>query len=229
MVGMLVLDCSPFKIPGCGESDDTYPFVVKRRVIKGATVGSMTSGAEDLLEPVLAAARELEEDGVEAIIGDCGFMALFQETLQKTVNVPVVSSSLLLVPIVSRMIPHGKRIGILTYRADTLRESLFQGAGWSSGEIPIAVAGVEDQAAWQLFKTPERPFRTQDLERELLEISRTLIRNNPDIGAFILECAVMPVFAHRIQEETGLPVFDITSLANMVVQSLWRKPFEKKL
>jgi Asp/Glu/hydantoin racemase len=52
------------------------------------------------------------------------------------------------------------------------------------------------------------------------------MRNNPDIGAFVLECAVMPVFADRIQEETGLPVFDITSLANMMVESLRRKPFQ---
>jgi len=222
---MLVLDCSPFKIPGCGESDATYPFVVKRRVIKGATVGRMTSGTEDFLEPALDAARELERDGVAAIIGDCGFLALYQEALQRVVKIPVITSSLLLVPIVSKVIPYGKRIGILTYRADTLKEDHFRGAGWSSSEIPVAVAGVQDQEGWQLFRTPERPFRAQDLERELLEVCRVLMRNNPDIGAFVLECAVMPVFAHRVQEETGLPVFDITSLANMVVESLWRRPF----
>ncbi|NIT78885.1 MAG: aspartate/glutamate racemase family protein, partial [Thermoplasmata archaeon] len=61
------------------------------------------------------AARELEREGVDAIMGDCGFMALFQKALQESVRVPVFSSSLLLVPLVARMIPEGKRVGILTY------------------------------------------------------------------------------------------------------------------
>jgi Asp/Glu/hydantoin racemase len=163
---------------------------------------------------------------VAAIIGDCGFLALYQEALQRAVGIPVITSSLLLVPIVSRMIPYAKRIGILTYRADTLREDHFRGAGWNSNDIRVAVAGVEDRAAWQLFRTSERSFHAEDLGRELLDVCRELLRTHPDIGAFVLECAVMPVFAHKIQEETGLPVFDITSLANRVVGGLSRKPFK---
>jgi Asp/Glu/hydantoin racemase len=229
VVGMLLLDCSLFDIPGCGECDDTYPFVVKRRIIRGATVERMTSGSGNLLETVLDTARELEVEGVDAIMGNCGFLSLFQKDLQKNVSVPVITSCLLLVPIVSRMIPHGRRVGILTYRSDTLTEAHFRGAGWSSREIPVAIVGVEDQNAWRLFRTPEHPFHSQALERELLEVSRRLIVKNPDVGALVLECTVMPVFGQRIQEETGLPVFDITLLASMMVESLWRKPFEKKL
>jgi len=225
LAGMLVLDCSPFKVPGCGESDETYPFEVTRRIIKGATVGRMTSRTGDLLEPVLAAARELESDGAEMIIGDCGFLALFQGILQETVRIPVITSSLLLVPLVSKMIPHRKRIGILTYRADTLKEEHFSGAGWNSSEIPVAVAGMEDGKAWQLFRAPERAFHTEQLQYELLDVCRDLMARYPDIGAFVLECSVMPVFAHRIREQTGLPVFDITSLAALAAEGLWRTSF----
>jgi len=80
-IGILMLDCSPFDIPGCAACDQTYPFGVERRVVLGATVEKMTSASEALLEPILAAARELERSGVDAIIGDCGFMALYQEAV----------------------------------------------------------------------------------------------------------------------------------------------------
>jgi Asp/Glu/hydantoin racemase len=229
VIGILMLDTSFFDVPGCGGSDDTFSFQVKRRVVKGASVERMTSGDEHLLHALIEAAQALEGDGVDAIIGDCGFMALFQKALQDQVKVPVFTSSLLLVPLVAAMIPKGKRVGILTYRADTLQEAHFQGAGWSSKEVSVAVAGVQDQSAWRLFRTPEHPFHRDDLERQLLEVSRNFADEHHDLGAIVLECTVMPPFAHKIQAETGLPVFDFTMAATLVAESLSRKPFNKKL
>jgi len=228
MFGILRLDTEPLDVPGLIVCDDTFPFPRKTKVVKGATVEKMTSGCKELQGPMVDAAQELEREGVVAIMGECGFMALFQEVLQESVNVPVFTSSLLLVPLVSKMIPKGKRVGILTFRSDQLSEEHFRGAGWSSREIPIAVAGVEDKSAWHLVLTPEHAYHGEDLESQLMEVSKRLIRNNPDTGALVLECAIMPVFAHRLQAELDLPVFDITTLANLVHESFSRKPFVRK-
>ena len=46
------------------------------------------------------------------------------------------------------------------------------------------------------------------------------------MGALIIECTDLVPFAHRIQELTGLPVFDIVTLTRMVHQSLTRHPFQ---
>lgn len=226
--GILRLDVEPFDVPGCIACNDTFPFPRKCKVVTGATVQKMTSGHKELEGPMIDAARELEREGVVAIMGECGFMALFQEVLQKNISIPVFTSSLLLVPWVYRMIPEGKRIGILTFRASHLSEAHFRGAGWSSKEIPIVVAGVEDQSAWKLILTPEHPYHGEDLERQLMDVCRRLVRDNPDLGALVLECSIMPIFAHKIQAEAGLPVFDITTLANMMYESFSRKPFARK-
>ncbi len=226
VLGVLMLDtANPFDVPGCLACDDTFSFPVKRRVIQGATVDKMTSGCEDLHGPMIEAARALEREGVDAILGDCGFTALFQKDLQESVGVPVFTSSLLFVPLASRIIPKGKRVGILTYRANFLSEAHFQGVGWRSKDIPIAVAGVQNQSAWKLFATPAHPFHREDLERQLMDVCRGLIRDYPDVGAIVFECTVMPPFAHVIQAETGLPVFDITMFASMVAEGFNRKPF----
>ena len=83
----------------------------------------MTSCRAELEEPITEAAQDLEREGVDAIIGNCGFMALFQKVLQECVKVPVFTSSLLLVPLIARSLPKGRRVGILTFRKDYLQNS----------------------------------------------------------------------------------------------------------
>lgn len=225
--GLLRLDAEPFDVPGCTSCEETFPFPRICQVVKGATVEKMTAGCTELIGPMIDAAKELERQEVVAILGECGFMALFQEILQEQVQVPVFTSSLLIVPWVSRMLPQGRRVGILTFRSTSLREEHFRSAGWSSQEVPIAVAGVEDQSAWKLILTPEHPYQGEELEEQLLVVCRRLMDAHPDLGALVLECGIMPVFAHRIQTLTGLPVFDITTLAAFVHQALSRRPFRR--
>ena len=57
-----------------------------------------------LIEPFIAAARELEADGVRAITTSCGFLAMFQKEMAAAVDIPVFTSSLLQAPVVYRML-----------------------------------------------------------------------------------------------------------------------------
>jgi Asp/Glu/hydantoin racemase len=51
---------------------------------------------------------------------------------------------------------------------------------------------------------------------EHFRVARRLVAEHPDVGAIVLECTNMPPYTADIQRETGLPVFDIVSLVNMV-------------
>jgi hypothetical protein len=42
------------------------------------------------------------------------------------------------------------------------------------------------------------------------------VKENPKIGAFVLECTDLPPFAQRIREVTGKPVFDFVTLVNYI-------------
>ncbi len=227
MLGVLMLDSSPLDVPGCLACDDTFPFPLKREVVRGATVEKMTSCREELEEAITDAAQNLERQGVEAIIGNCGFMALFQTVLQQRVKIPVFTSSLLLVPMIAQTLPRGRRVGILTFRKNYLSEKVFRGAGWSSDEISIAVAGVQDQGAWQCLRTPEHPFHGKDLEEQLLYVGKEFVRTYPDLGALVLECTVMPPFAAKLQTEVKLPIYDITLMTSLVAESFSRQAFQR--
>src|SRR5207245_9369750 len=63
----------------------------------------------------------------------------FQRELCAAVTVPVFTSSLLLVPLVHRMLAPRRRVGILTVNAGTLTPEHLEGAGVGP-DIPIAVA-----------------------------------------------------------------------------------------
>ncbi len=59
-----------------------------------------------------------------------------------------------------------------------------------------------------------------------MEVAIELLRKNPEIGAILLECSNMPPYAHAVQQATGLPVFDFTTLINFMVSGNHRKKFD---
>ena len=60
------------------------------------------------------------------------------------VSVPVFTSSLMLVPLVHRMLPPGRAVGIMTVDASSLRPEHYAGAGIGP-DIPLVVAGLETE------------------------------------------------------------------------------------
>jgi hypothetical protein len=190
-------------------------------------------GHRDLLPNFVAAARELSDRGAAAITTNCGFMALYQEDLASRVGMPVATSSLLLVPLVHQMLGPGRPIGILTYDERYLSEAHFLALGWSSEQIPVVVAGVQDRPHWQrlvidLAKEKQSGaaiLSLPALERELVEVARELVAVHSDLAALVLECTAFPPFASAVQAVVGRPVFDIALLTALLSAALNRRPY----
>jgi len=171
------------------------------------------------------AARELEKEGVGAITANCGLIALMQKELAAAVKVPVVTSGLLLVPTLSRMVG-GKRIGILTFFTHAVGERNYNASGWSSHDIPVALGGVGEFESWLTFlRTKEVPpeLRAQ-MNADLLSVVRAMLAEHPDIGAFVSECTMMPPANQALREALRLPVYDILNLLDLAMRGLFRPP-----
>ena len=124
-IGALCLDFGPERVnfqedtPGCLRNDETFDFRVKTEIVREATPARFFPERcfkedPELLPYFIEAAKNLEARGVKAIAGDCGFMAIYQQDIARAVSVPVITSSLLLVPLVYRMLAENKKVGILT-------------------------------------------------------------------------------------------------------------------
>jgi Asp/Glu/hydantoin racemase len=215
-VGILMLDTRFPRIPGDMGNATTFPFPVRYHRVTGAEPDLVVRrGAEGLLDAFVEGARALEREGVGAITTNCGFLVKFQRQMAAAVQVPVFTSSLLLVPLVHRMIGPGKRVGIMTVNAPSLTPEHLAGAGIDAG-TPLAVIGMETEKEFtRVMLDNELELDVDAAREEHRRIARRLVTEHPDIGAIVLECTNMPPYADDIRRETGLAVFDITSLVRM--------------
>ena len=147
----------------------------------------------------------MEKDGVAAITSNCGFTARFQKDVAASVSIPVALSSLLLVPTMARLLPPGKKLGILTYDASQLGDVHWNGAGWSPTRLPVVVAGIEGSECWAEMAKPDPKITVAALERDVIAAARQLRAAHPDIAMLLLECSAFPVAAGTVRRETLLP------------------------
>ncbi len=220
-VGILMLDTRFPRITGDMGNAATFPFPVRYHRVAGADPDRVVRrGAEGLLPAFVDGARALEREGVGAITTNCGFLVKYQRELAAAVAVPVFTSSLLLVPLVHRMLPPGRRVGVMTVSAATLGPEHLAGAGVGP-EVPLVVAGMEGEKEFTRVLLGDEPELDVDLARdEHVRVARRLVSEHPDVGAIVLECTNMPPYAADVQRETGRAVFDITTLVRMAHDAL---------
>jgi hypothetical protein len=190
----------------------TWPFPVLYRVVQGATPERVVlRGAAGLLPDFIAAAKELVFLGAEAITTNCGFLSLFQKQIAETVTVPVATSSLMQVPWVQATLPPGKQVGIVTVSASALTAAHLGAAGAPPG-TPIAGTENGQEFFRVLIKAEKEDLDVNLAEQDVVSAGVQLVRNNPAVGAIVLECTNMPPYAAALQAELGLPVYDIYSM-----------------
>jgi Asp/Glu/hydantoin racemase len=220
-VGILMLDTRFPRIPGEMGNATTFPFPVRYHRVSGAAPDLVVRrGAAGLLDNFIDAARFLEAEGVGAITTNCGFLVKFQREMAAAVRVPVFTSSLLLVPLVHRMLAPGRRVGVMTVSKPSLTPEHLAGAGIGP-DIPMAVVGMETEKEFTRVMLDNELEMDVDVAREEhIQVARRFVAEHPDLGAIVLECTNMPPYADDIRRETGLPVFDITSLVRMAHDAL---------
>ncbi len=216
-VGILMLDTRFPRIPGDMGNASTFPFPVLYHRVRGASPDRVVRhGQRELLPAFIEGARTLESEGVRAVTTNCGFLAKFQTEVAASVSIPVFTSSLMLVPLVHRMLPPKRAVGIMTVDASSLRPEHYAGAGITK-DIPTVVAGMETEKEFTRVMLDDLlELDVEAARHEHLTVARRMVEEHPEIGAIVLECTNMPPYRADIQAATGLPVFDITTLVHMV-------------
>ena len=222
-VGILCLESYFPKMRGHLRNPYTYPFPTVMYFLKGLDIPKLLfNPAKEMIQPLIDAARQLEKDGVRAITGSCGFMALFQKEIAEAVSIPVFMSSLLQLPLIRIM--HGEKanIGILTASKKALGPKHLEAChvAWDS----VIVEGMEGNPEfWETVIEGKRcDFNVPKLEQEVVGTALHFIENSK-LDALLLECTDLPPFARQIQEQSNVPVYDINSLMQLVYSSVqWK-------
>lgn len=222
LLGILLLDTTFPRIPGDVGNERSYPFPVRIKKVRGATVQRVVYDADPTLrESFVEAARELESEGVAAITSSCGFLSPIQKDVAEAVNIPVFLSSLMQVSAVHAMTQ--RKVAIVTANSQSLTELVLESAGIASN-IPIEVIGMEGVSA---FRDPilkdGATLNRKKIEHEMVVRAENLLQQHPEIGSFVFECHNLAPYAQAVQAATGKPVFDIIDFAGWVYNSVKKK------
>jgi Asp/Glu/Hydantoin racemase len=211
MLGLLTLDTAFPRIPGDVGCAETFAFPVRIAVVGGASVDAVVHRAGDALLPAfIDAGRALAAEGCVGIATTCGFLARWQRELADALPVPVLTSSLLQVPLVDRMLARGRRTGIVTYSAADLAPDVLAAAGVDPA-TPVAGVAPDGYFA-RTIRDGASVLDTRRMAADTVTAARALAATHPDVGAIVLECANMPPYRAAVHAATGLPVFDAAQL-----------------
>ena len=209
-VGILMLETKFPRIQGDMCNALTWPFPVRYKVVSGASPDRVVRNrAEGLLDTFIADAKDLVAQGADGITTNCGFLSLFQDQLAAACGVPVATSSLMQVEAVNRLLPPGKRCGVLTISRETLSEDHLRAARVPLDTPVIGTEGLREFS--RVILDDEEELDVEASRLDLIDASRSLVEANPDLGAIVLECTNMVPFAADIRAATSLPVYSIYS------------------
>lgn len=228
VLGVLMLDTLFPRIPGDIGNANSFDFPVKYHMVRNATPERIAAKTDPaLLEPFVEAAKQLEQEGVRAITTSCGFLALWQKELAAAVSIPVLTSSLLQVPLAWQLT--GKRpVGIITAKAGNLSEAHLAAVGVEN--IPVFIAGLDDAPEFTrtfIKNTPELDVDT--VRAEVVERATKLVEEHPEIGAIVLECTNLPPYSDNLRAATKRPIFDVMTLCRYAAQTVGIGPAGKYL
>jgi hypothetical protein len=207
-LGVLTLDTRFPRLPGDIGNPASFGVPVLTRVVRGAAPQHAVQSAEgqraaDLFTPFCRAMRDLERMGAAAITTSCGFLVLMQERLQAHADVPVVTSSLTMLP---GLLERHRRVGVLTVSARHLGEEFLAAAGVPPSRMDdVVVEGVDEHGSFaRTMLDNAEHFDFARARRDVVEAAQRLQARDREITDVVLECTNMPPYAARIQAATGL-------------------------
>lgn len=223
-IGILVLDVWYPLVPGNVANASTYDFPVLLQILKGATIERVVAGDSSLLPLIIDGARELERQGVRAIVGACGYLANYQKEAAAALKVPTFLSSLLQVPMILRALKADQKVGIICADADFLTSDTLLACGIEELSR-ITIADAQGIPEFLNLSRSTGHLDSQSILEGLVDIANQLVSKSPEVGAILLECSDMPPYAWAIQDAVRLPVFDFITMIRWIHDAAVRHPF----
>jgi len=212
-LGVIKLDTRFPRVLGDAGNPKSYPCALRIKTVKGATVDKVLSEnlEERLVNSFVKAAKSLEAQRVVGITTTYGFLVRLQNKLTRVVEKPVLSSSLLQLPLILSILPKRKIVCVIT--ADSTKLAL--------NKKRVHVVGMQNMKEFKsAILGNSSTLNTKKLKEEVVAVAKRALRKNKNIGCFLLECTNLSPYAKAIKRATGLPVFDHNTMVRWFLSAL---------
>jgi hypothetical protein len=212
-IGVLMLDTRFPRLPGDIGNPSSFGVPTLTRIVRGVHASDVVRSAAaqrsaGLFEPFMQVLRAFEREGAASVTTTCGFLVLLQAQLQYVTRLPVVTSSLTLLP---ELLERHRRVGVLTVSARYLDGDYFRVAGVPPSRMEdVATEGVDPAGEFASVFLGDRPTLDFDrARREVVEAALRLKARAPGVTDVVLECTNMPPYARAIEAATGFRTWSL--------------------
>lgn len=216
-VGVVMLNTRFPRPPGDVGNARTFSFPVAYEIADVTPDLMFGESKKAVLDKAAAASRRLVERGVRAVATSCGLLARYQGELPDAVGAPVLSSSMLQLSMVLRLLPSHQRVVLLTVDAAALAEGGHLPAmGLTAAEIArVQVVGLERAQVFRAtIMEQNRRLDPDAIAEEVVAQLREVLPDGHEVGGIVLECTNLAPYSERIRAEFGLPVWDVRTAVN---------------
>ena len=230
-VGILQLPANIPMLPGDMGNPTTFDFPVLYELIEEIDPFWVLADKPHpvVMKKVIAACKRLTMQGVTTIIGNCGFFANYQPEVAESLDVGVTyfNGSLMQLPMILTSVGANKKVGVLTASKKLLMPSpALKYSGVSDEDMKrIVVYGNEDGKEMLKVTGETGRFNPKKLEKELVDLAKKMVKENPDVGAIVLECTEFPPYAHAIQDAVRLNIWDFVTMTKFMHAGAMQKPY----
>ncbi|MET4359253.1 hypothetical protein ABIC08_009230 [Bradyrhizobium sp. RT9b] len=205
--------------PGSILHPSTFDFPIISETVEGAWADVAMRGDPALEPATIAAAQRLVERGAVAISSNCASFIRLQEAISVAVNVPVATSSLLLVPALLGQLPSTAKIAVLSADSRCSSERVHRLLD-STQRARLVIGGIEGGTLWQNeMNRPPVYTETADIEADVSSCVSGLLAADPQLTAILFECTAFLPISPAIRRMTNLPVYDIASVCRMTMEA----------
>jgi Asp/Glu/hydantoin racemase len=232
-VGILMFDQKFYpKMTGDVGNATSYPFPVLLREISDLIdnpyppLTNEDGTYTDIVQQCIDAVVQMEKDGVRCIAMCCGFFSLIQPVLAEQVNIPIMTSPLMMIPVIHQMIKPDQSIVVVTAAAKLLSNEFFTQVGADLNNR-VTLAGLDDSKVFSsmCMGGTAMSFEYDDLRDDVLNAIENARKVDPKVGAVLLECTTLPPFANEVREATLLPVFDFIACVEWMHRAVVPKQY----
>ncbi len=216
-IGILMLNTSFPRLPGDIGNAASFRYPTLYRTIDAAVPANIVTATQlpaGLADAFTHEALELQQCGATLVTTSCGFLSVIQETLATRLPVPVITSSLTLLPWLSSLYGSSYNIGVLTFDADKLGNRHLP-----ANSQDVAIEGLlPADTLRNCISTNSDQLDRGCAEAEVLACADRLLARRK-VPALVLECTNMAPYKHALREHTGCAVYDLVDAVHWLMDA----------
>lgn len=179
--------------------------------------------SDEVRERLIEVIRYLEEKGVSAIVGDCGFMMFFQAETRQYTKKPLFMSALAQLPTITHSLAKDEMIAIFTANGpmlEPMRDLIRDECGVDMQDQRYVIVGCEDVEGFEKA-FPENAkgemIDTASTTPGFVAKARQVMEKYPKVRCFLMECGALSQFSDALRAEFGVPVFDAITACDFLL------------